>query len=294
MCEMADSWSGSVSTLSAYAILYYDYFLTLPKEVEGYWHTGPHAWGSILFLANRYVAMLGHLPFFYIYFRRPCKSSHIASFSSAYHGVLVLVLAALTGIILGMRVYALYYPNKWVLGIVIFEAAVAIALACWSLTRLLPGGAIAAGPTPAYRRPVAVAFSGLLLFDFTIFILTIYRSFRLWNRREPFLHRFFLDGLLYYGVICSLNLLNIIVLVVIKPRIDLSTPIFTNLVSVAMVSRLMINLREVTLDKPANSDGTDTASHAGPISTVVLEDTFLSVGTAPESSSQPSSHAASA
>jgi hypothetical protein len=61
-----------------------------------------------------------------------------------------------------------------------------------------------------------------------------------------------------------------------------------------MVSRLMINLRDPTLHKPADSDGTDTASHAGPISTIVLEDTFLSVGTAPESSSQPPSHGSSA
>jgi len=59
-----------------------------------------------------------------------------------------------------------------------------------------------------------------------------------------------------------------------------------------MVSRIMINLRAPTLGNPANSDGTDTASHAGQISTVVLEDTFLTVGTAPESSSQP--YAASA
>jgi hypothetical protein len=39
-----------------------------------------------------------------------------------------------------------------------------------------------------------MAFSGLLVFDFTVFILTITRSFRLWNRREPFLHRLFIDG----------------------------------------------------------------------------------------------------
>ena len=53
-------------------ILYYDYFLTLPKEVEGYWHTGSHSWASIMFLANRYVALLGHLPLFYGPFANPC------------------------------------------------------------------------------------------------------------------------------------------------------------------------------------------------------------------------------
>ena len=41
-----------------------------------------------------------------------------------------------------------------------------------------------------------------------------------------------------------------------------------------MISRLMINLRDPTLHKPADSDGVVTAYHAGPISTLALEDTF--------------------
>jgi hypothetical protein len=57
-----------------------------------------------------------------------------------------------------------------------------------------------------------------------------------------------------------------------------------------MVSRLMINLRDPTLHKPADGDGTDTASHAGPVSTVVLENTFsTTVETAPEHNPQPRS-----
>jgi hypothetical protein len=58
-------------------ILYYDYFLTLPKEVEGYWRAGSYTWASILFLANRYVAVLGHLPLFYVYLVNPqtCKTN---------------------------------------------------------------------------------------------------------------------------------------------------------------------------------------------------------------------------
>jgi len=81
------------------------------------------------------------------------------------------------------------------------------------------------------------------------------------------------------SVICSLNLLNIIILVVIKPRIDLSTPILTNIISVVMISRLMINLRDPTLHKSADGDGIVSTSYAGPISTVVLEDTFSATST---------------
>ena len=95
-----------------------------------------------------------------------------------------------------------------------------------------------------------VAFSGLLVFDFTVFVLTLVRSIKLWTHKEPFLKQLFIDGafmsyglsveltsrdhlgLLYYGysaaelfwkaplanrlcsVIWNLNLVNVIILLV--------------------------------------------------------------------------------
>jgi Family of unknown function (DUF6533) len=54
-------------------ILYYDYFLTLPAEVDGFWCAGSHSWASIVFLANRYMAVLAHVPLVYVAFGDPCK-----------------------------------------------------------------------------------------------------------------------------------------------------------------------------------------------------------------------------
>ena len=41
----------------------------------------------------------------------------------------------------------------------------------------------------------AVAFSGLLLVDTTVLVLTVNRSIQLWTRKEPFLHRLLIDGM---------------------------------------------------------------------------------------------------
>jgi hypothetical protein len=54
-------------------ILYYDYFLTLSWEVDRFWHPRPHTWASIVFFANRYIALLGHVPFLYRVYGDPCK-----------------------------------------------------------------------------------------------------------------------------------------------------------------------------------------------------------------------------
>lgn len=43
------------------ALLYYDFILTIPQEVERYW-TGRLTWPSFLFFLNRYTAVLGHIP----------------------------------------------------------------------------------------------------------------------------------------------------------------------------------------------------------------------------------------
>jgi len=232
--------------------------------------------------------VLGHLPLFYTSFRGSCNAKHIVLLGASYHSILVLVTTVLTAVLLVMRVYALYCRNKWVLAVVMFEIIAGTLLACWSLTRLsLPGlgGTHTETQRSDPRSIIALAYSGLLVVDFTVFVLTIARSIRLWTRTgsEPLLHRLFIDGLLYYGVIWNLNLVNIILLLV-KNRTNLSLPIFTNILSVVMISRLMINLRDPTLSRPADFNMALTVSHDGRVSTFVLEDTLpTTVGSVPES-----------
>lgn len=49
--------------LHSLAILYYDYFLTLPVEIAYFWPPKHRfTWASSLFLANRYLSLFGHIP----------------------------------------------------------------------------------------------------------------------------------------------------------------------------------------------------------------------------------------
>lgn len=48
------------------AILYYDYFLTLPAEVTYFWLSrNKITWASSFFFMNRYLSLLGHIPVFF-------------------------------------------------------------------------------------------------------------------------------------------------------------------------------------------------------------------------------------
>lgn len=48
-------------------MLYYDYILTFPMEVERYW-SGGRSWASFFFFLNRYMSVLCHIPVVYEFF----------------------------------------------------------------------------------------------------------------------------------------------------------------------------------------------------------------------------------
>ncbi|KAF8273737.1 hypothetical protein EI94DRAFT_1715724 [Lactarius quietus] len=176
-----------------------------------------------------------------------------------------------------MRVSALYFRNKYVLTFLALESVAAISVGCWAVTRPPGGYGTDLQKSLINPRSQAAAFSGLLVFDFSIFTLSACRSISLRGHNEPFLHRFFMDGLVYYGVTWSVNLVNVIVLATIDPSKDMATSVFANVLSVVMVSRLMINLHDPMLRKSmerGEAVDADVASRTGHISTFLLDGIF--------------------
>ncbi|KAF8072079.1 hypothetical protein FPV67DRAFT_1483847 [Lyophyllum atratum] len=67
---MVDNLKASIQTqlnhsnyinLVSFVILYYDYALTLPAEVQRFW-SSPLSWAPSFFYVNRYLALFGHIP----------------------------------------------------------------------------------------------------------------------------------------------------------------------------------------------------------------------------------------
>ncbi|KAH9962158.1 hypothetical protein BC827DRAFT_1130788, partial [Russula dissimulans] len=82
-------------------------------------------------------------------------------------------------VLLVMRVYALYLRSRWILCLMAVEFVAGIIISS-----------------------VTAAFSCLLVFDLTVFILTLARSIKLWSRKEPFLHRVLTDGTFLASLTC--------------------------------------------------------------------------------------------
>jgi len=248
-----DVWINSVIHVSAMVILYYDYMLTLDREIRFVWP--PHnkqGWFTAAFLLNRYISIFGYLPFVVSYFITLdfpfCVGVH------RYYEWFIMVVQFHAGVLCSLRVYALYGQSRRVL---IFLALIALL----SLVAAA-GGIVASRRTGDDAIPVlssfvgcsqflpsvkgqssAIAWAGLSVYDSVIFSLTLYKAFTV-GKGTQLLNVIVRDGTIYFLVLFIMNVSNIFNLLFSPPFLRTSTTTITNVLSITLVTRLVLNLRE--------------------------------------------------
>ncbi|KAJ7281589.1 hypothetical protein C8J57DRAFT_1711272 [Mycena rebaudengoi] len=103
---------------------------------------------------------------------------------------------------------------------------------------------------PESAKRVAGAWLIQLGLDLLIFGLTLLRGFKLMHKSEAnnplsLIHCLVRDGAIYFAVILSLNIMNILMLLFGRPLFAASLSWMTASIPSAMVSRLMLNLHQV-------------------------------------------------
>ncbi|KAN0136075.1 hypothetical protein V8E53_005935 [Lactarius tabidus] len=238
------------------AILYYDYALTFAREVEYFW-PNPYrsgSWVSAVFFLNRYIAILGHIPILVSLI--PGKSCEPQNAWQAHHysGYFGMFLQLLVAVLSTMRVYALYNKNNLVL-LVLTALAVSsvvvgfIAIATESgdmvirpLPPVTPVCHTSLGLSDEGGRFLSTAWGILLVFDVTVFGLTLYKATKV-GYNIPLIQRLVRDGSLYFVVLFFVNLANILTLQLAPTLLKNSATPLTNVLSVTLISRLMLRLR---------------------------------------------------
>ncbi|KAH9953071.1 hypothetical protein BC827DRAFT_1159434 [Russula dissimulans] len=242
-----DLWINSIIHVLTTVILYYDYILTLPQEIEFLWP--PHnkqGWFTIACLLNRYIPIVGYLP---------------DIVSCPHYEVLCLI-----------RVYALYGQSRRVLGFLAFTALIlfvtgsgaflASGLTGYHLIPVLSSfvGCLQFVP-PVNGRRYAIAWACMSIFDILVFSLTLYKAFKI-GRGIRLLDTIIRDGAMYFlyellfssfidktltipdSVLFIANLMNIFSLLYSPPFQKSSNTRLTNVLSTILISRLVLNLRE--------------------------------------------------
>ncbi|KAF8063379.1 hypothetical protein FPV67DRAFT_240302 [Lyophyllum atratum] len=227
-------------------ILYYDYTITLPAEVERFWSSRTLSWGSGFFYANRYLSLFGHVPVMIQYWwdSRLSDTRDVCPALSSYHQYLAVAIQTMVGIILIMRTHALYNRNIWVLlflcacglAVIVFGAYSVVAGRSHKEDLVLPK----IGCVPPTDR--SDAKSMCLCSDGSC------RRSR--GGRRPLLDTLVRDGAIYFGIMMIVGLANIISFH-LSPEYERGfITTFANIVSSTMMSRLMLNLRDPKLNGP--------------------------------------------
>ncbi|KAI0043586.1 hypothetical protein FA95DRAFT_1609271 [Auriscalpium vulgare] len=268
------------------AILYYDWLLVLDREVALFWPPkNKLGWVSVCYLLNRYISILGYIP--------------LVRDSFTYGGASQVVLQILVGVLSLIRVYALYNRSRYVLGLLLVAGAVCVAIAVWMIasdntesigiiSSVLMG--CREFVSDAQGRSLAAAWSGAMVFDTVIFLLTAYKGFKLGlSSGGELLHVLVRDGTVYFTVLFFVNLWNIMMLLHAPPLLKDSTTTLTNVMSSTLISRVMLNLRATPGARRSSGPSTTTyPSDVGPALTTTF-DIELGMGRSRGSSSGPSS-----
>ncbi|KAH6913312.1 hypothetical protein BKA70DRAFT_1397349 [Coprinopsis sp. MPI-PUGE-AT-0042] len=269
-------------------LLYYDYFLTLPREVAWVWQAPRKcSWMTIIFYINRYLLLVGQ-PI--VLFRSFWPSSDLdrlpvcvaLGLFRQYFAIIVQVVVAVFMI---LRTYALYNFDRRVLAFFILAMMATTGNAISSVmmsdrTDFSPKDLTACGcilpfpDTNAHR--VASAWIGLLAFDAVTFLFTLRKSLKEPSLGGSTIMRVLLrDGAIYFGIMTALTVGTVasyfsdnvgismtqatLLLTVTQPYRRGNTSPLTNVVSSCLVSRLILNLRDPCLSSrftPRSVQGT--------------------------------------
>ncbi|KAI0695282.1 hypothetical protein C8T65DRAFT_744073 [Cerioporus squamosus] len=264
-----------VSTV-AFAILYYDYALTVDTEIERIWRR-PWSLVSFGFFLNRYLSLLGHIPVMYEFYASMAQSlcflelftrPSIRIFDNIprcfelqmYHQLLAGVTQVVVGAMQVFRIYALYSGSRQVLLLLVTLVVLGCSISAWAVghtwqlhrtvsiaPRLVHHGAHE-NSTPGVDYLAAV-WACVLVFDFVVFVLTLYRVFKVGRKWRGSIFTLMLrDGTLYFGVLFVCHLGNILTCLVAQPAYRGITVTTTNVIATSLIARLMLNIRDPEFD----------------------------------------------
>ncbi|KAI0632837.1 hypothetical protein C8Q77DRAFT_849115 [Trametes polyzona] len=254
----------------AFALLYYDFVLTIPQEVERYWRR-KFSFPSFLFYLNRYMSVLSHIPVIIEFF------GVFPETFQQYHRFISILIQGVVAALMVLRTYALYGRDKRILALLLVIIGTGGIISIWVLVvgRRTRRPTIQHADVDAVARigcdltlsqeegyDLAIAWSAILVFDATVFVLTLLQSLRIGRAWSGGYFRIMLrDGTVYFAAMFVCYLSNILAYALAKPvHKGVSTSI-TNVVSTTLIARLMLNIRDPNLLEGPHRWG--TSSYAG-------------------------------
>ncbi|OBZ67269.1 hypothetical protein A0H81_12799 [Grifola frondosa] len=257
----------------AFALLYYDFVLTIPMEVERYW-TGGLSWASSLYFVNRYLSVLGTIPVIVEYFMDVSETRYV--YSSLLRGGSDLqqirgrcrqlqfyhqIIAALTQFVVPffpvLRTYALYNCNRKVLYALICMYCLGVGIVIWAIVNVRTNHVVSitdiTTTTRCYltlstkqKRYLAIAWSPGLVLDGIVFVLMLIQARRTDRNGSGSVFKVLFrdgEGTIYFGLIQFCYLAN-----VLSYALPMTKPAYTTLANAYALSSRGCNFARAKTD----------------------------------------------
>ncbi|KAH9171098.1 hypothetical protein EDB89DRAFT_1974175, partial [Lactarius sanguifluus] len=245
--------------LGAYTILLYDHMVTIPEEIQTVWKK-KKTFPLYVFILVRYYALLSVSVVAFGYFSTFMTRSRCARWMLFLPLGITMPLTILPGILMLIRVYALYNRNRLILYGLSASLVLQTVAGLWQYT--VSGGTPAPDPLDNYEYHFCIYLppkrighlSTMYIFwelgyDSVVFLLTIARTFYMHWRHQGMIRSGGLvsnlvqDGAFYFGCIFSVNLMWAVMILHAPTGLRAIAGIPSSCVNTLMVCRITLNLR---------------------------------------------------
>ncbi|TDL18464.1 hypothetical protein BD410DRAFT_495177 [Rickenella mellea] len=221
--------------VASFALLYYDYLLTIDQEIKFFWGRRI-TFVSGLFFTCRYLSLAANIPII------------LQTVENLSPNVITLLT----------RTYALYGRSRRILALTCVTFVFALVFGVCMITKVplsIDGGpGCGVSVDDATGHAYGIAWIGIVVFDTEILILTAWKTYNIFRVRkslgmvgtvgERIAYVFLRDECTYYGVLTIANLSQILTLLYCPPLLKGLSTNFVAIMAVIVISRLMLNLRE--------------------------------------------------
>ncbi|KAG2032175.1 hypothetical protein BDR03DRAFT_874545, partial [Suillus americanus] len=219
-----------------FTILVWDHAITFADEVEIIWGR-PKKLLTFLFLLNRYLTPIGFI----------VNLVHRCEHFVRYEGAMTAVGIQVAGLMMFLRVRAMYRDNRYVVILLASLLFVWVAVGAWLLSHGVGEcrSRLTCGSGPANIGSLASAWAWVpLCYDTVVFTLTLNRTLPSIKNKEAghIVYTLFTNGVLFYSVMCAINL--IFTIMIVRAPQGLKNITGQYVFYVAMMSRITLSLKK--------------------------------------------------
>ncbi|KAN0111746.1 hypothetical protein V8E52_008126 [Russula decolorans] len=251
---------GKYFFLGAYTMLLYDHLLTLPEEVHTVWKK-KKTFPLYLFILVRYYALFAISVVAFGYFSTTMTRSRCGHWMLFLPLGVTMPLTIFPGILMLIRVYALYNRNKIILYSLSTSLLLQAVAGLWQYT--VRGGKPAPLPLDNYEYHFCIYYPPKRIGHLS----TMYVSWELGHQgitnasggKPGLISNLVRDGAFYFGCIFSMHLMWVIMILHAPTGLRAIASIPSACVNTVMVCRITLNLR-TTVYGPTTFERTNNSN----------------------------------